>query len=91
MTPTKIVIKNLYKAFAKFFWGSTGAEKRKHWSSWDQLCLPTDERGLGIRSLFDLNKATMAQLWWKFRTSIGSLWSAYMGNKYCKKLYPLLV
>lgn len=75
----------------KFFWGNTRSQSRKHWDYWDALCFSIDEGGLGIRSLFDLNKVTMAKLWWNFRTSIDTLWSAYIGNKYYKKIYRIFV
>lgn len=48
-----------------------------------------EEGGLGFKSLADVNRALMAKLWWKFRTSVGTLWGTYMENKYCKKLHPI--
>lgn len=53
----------MHLAFAKFFWGNTDSEKKRHWVTWDHLCYPLDEGELGIRSLFDLNKVTMTKLW----------------------------
>lgn len=58
--------------------------------AWKDMCYPTDEGGLGITSLSDINKALHAKLWWNFRTYTLSLWASYMGNKYCKKLHPVL-
>lgn len=37
----------MQKIFAKLFWANTGAERRKHWSVWEDLCLPMSEGGLG--------------------------------------------
>lgn len=69
----KGVIKALHRVFAKFFWANTLNEKRRHWATWNDLCFPVEEGGLGFRSLLDINKALTAKLWWNFRTSIGSL------------------
>ncbi|KAG5630121.1 hypothetical protein H5410_001838 [Solanum commersonii] len=71
----------------KVFLGSTGSLKRKHWVAWEDMCIPKEEEGLGFRSLHAVNNALFAKLWWNFRTST-SLWSNYMGNKYCKKRHP---
>ncbi|KAG5619664.1 hypothetical protein H5410_004882 [Solanum commersonii] len=50
-------------------------------------CIPKEEGGLGFRSLHAVNNALFAKLWWNFRIST-SLWSNYIGNKYCKKRHP---
>lgn len=88
LCPPKGVIKSLHRVFAKFFWANTLNEKRRHWSAWDDLSYPVKEGGLGLKFLLDINKALIAKLWWNFRISIGSLWSIYMGNNYCKKMRP---
>uniref|UniRef100_M1D5L9 RNA-directed DNA polymerase (Reverse transcriptase) n=1 Tax=Solanum tuberosum TaxID=4113 RepID=M1D5L9_SOLTU len=89
MNPPKNVIEQIHQMFAKFFWGSTGSLKRKHWVAWEDMCIPKKEGGLGFRSLHAVNNALFAKLWWNFRTST-SLWSNYMGNKYCKKRHPIV-
>ncbi|WMV51732.1 hypothetical protein MTR67_045117 [Solanum verrucosum] len=90
LTPPKSVIRKLHQLFAKLFWSATNAEKRKHWVAWEEMCYPVNEGGLGFRSLEVINRAMHAKLWWNFRTSVGSLWSVYIGNKYCKKRHPVL-
>ncbi|XP_060202424.1 uncharacterized protein LOC132630840 [Lycium barbarum] len=66
-------------------------EKRNgHWTSWQNMCFPKEEGGMGLRSLFDISKALFAKLLWRFRTSC-TLWSTVMSNKYCKKHIPTLV
>lgn len=52
------------------------------------MCVPLNGEGLGFRSLFDINRALIAKLWWNLRTNIGTLWSTYMGYKYGKKMHP---
>lgn len=53
--------------------------------------LSKKEGGIGFRSLPDVSRALFAKLWWNLRTSTSSLWSRYMGNKYCKKLHHIIV
>nr|XP_016495997.1 PREDICTED: uncharacterized protein LOC107815006 [Nicotiana tabacum] len=68
---------------------SIGGNSR-HWSSWNTLCMPCEEGGIGFRSLHDVTKALFCKLWWNFRTK-PSLWSLFMSQKYCKKLIAIIV
>ncbi|XP_059283713.1 uncharacterized protein LOC132037237 [Lycium ferocissimum] len=87
MVPPKCVIKEPHKLFNRFFWQTKHEGTSKHWSAWENLCYPKNERGLGFRSLYDISKALFAKIWWRFRTS-GTLWSKFMWNKYCKRFRP---
>ncbi|XP_042003910.1 uncharacterized protein LOC121752872 [Salvia splendens] len=78
----------LDQQIARFFWGSTNEKKRTHWISWDQVCLPTAEGGLGIRKIKEVLRAFSIKLWWRFREQ-NSLWATYMMAKYCHKASPL--
>nr|XP_009625433.1 uncharacterized protein LOC104116314 [Nicotiana tomentosiformis] len=69
---------------------ASGNGKAGHWASWNNLCLPKREGGLGFRSLHDVSKALFAKLWWNYRTK-DTLWSTFMRNKYCKKINEELV
>lgn len=53
------------------------------------MCYPKREGGLGFRSPDDMCNSFFAKLWWNFRTPT-SLWSIYMWNKYCEKVYSTL-
>ncbi|XP_060216516.1 uncharacterized protein LOC132643998 [Lycium barbarum] len=88
--PPKGVIYDLHRVFARFYWNNSEEGRKRHWSSWMNLCLPKEEGGVGFRSLFDVSKALCDKLWWKFRTT-NTLWSNYMWNKYCKRHYPQYV
>ncbi|KAG5610683.1 hypothetical protein H5410_021964 [Solanum commersonii] len=56
---------------------------------WDTLCLPKLEGGVGFRSIFDVSNALFCKLWWNLRSK-PSPWGAFMINKYCKKLHPIV-
>ncbi|XP_075091889.1 uncharacterized protein LOC142172035 [Nicotiana tabacum] len=90
LDPPNSILGNLHKTFARFFWSTKEEGRSRHWASWQNLCLPKEEGGLGFRSLHDVSRALFAKLWWRFRTT-KSLWSNFMWNKYCKKEVPTLV
>ncbi|XP_060185616.1 uncharacterized protein LOC132615077 [Lycium barbarum] len=90
LAPPKCVLNEIHKIFARYFWINKEEGRNRHWVAWQNVCLPTQEGGLGFKSLFDISNALFAKLWWIFRTS-NTLWANYMWNKYCKKQMPILV
>lgn len=82
--PTTGILKQLEQMIARFFWGSSADHKRTHWISWEQICLPHEEGGLGIRRLKEVLYAFSAKLWWRLREK-NSLWAEHMIQKYCTK------
>ncbi|XP_075097373.1 uncharacterized protein LOC142174882 [Nicotiana tabacum] len=76
VNPPKYVINRLHKLFAQFFWSNTVGGTSRHWASWNTLCMPVEEGGIGFRSLHDVAKALFSKLWWNFRTK-PSLWSSF--------------
>uniref|UniRef100_A0A1S4DHZ1 Reverse transcriptase domain-containing protein n=1 Tax=Nicotiana tabacum TaxID=4097 RepID=A0A1S4DHZ1_TOBAC len=82
----------LHKLFAQFFWSSSVGGTSRHWASWNTLCLPVEEGGIGFRSLYDVAKALFSKLWWNFRTK-SSLWSSFVtldGEWDVDRLFELL-
>jgi len=69
---------------AQFFWSSCIGGKGRHWTSWNKLCLPQAEGGLGFRMMHNVSMALFCKLWWNFRTQ-RTVWSQFLFNKYCKK------
>ncbi|XP_070042576.1 uncharacterized protein [Nicotiana tomentosiformis] len=63
LDPPKNILVYLNKLFARFFWSNKEEGRSKDWSSWQKLCLPKEEGGLGFRSLFDVSRALFAKLW----------------------------
>ncbi|XP_075111250.1 uncharacterized protein LOC107797084 [Nicotiana tabacum] len=82
VNPPNYVINRLHKLFAQFFWSSSVGGTSRHWASWNTLCMPVEEGGIGFRSLHDVAKALFSKLWWNFRTK-PSLWSSFVCQKYC--------
>ncbi|XP_075096329.1 uncharacterized protein LOC142174435 [Nicotiana tabacum] len=56
VNPPKYVINRLHKLFAQFFWSSAVGGTSRHWASWNTLCMPVEEGGIGFRSLHDVTK-----------------------------------
>nr|XP_009783905.1 PREDICTED: uncharacterized protein LOC104232411 [Nicotiana sylvestris] len=90
VNPPSYVINKLHSIFAMFFWSSNVGGSTRHWASWTNLCMPFEEGGIGFRSLHDVSKALFCKLWWNFRTK-PTLWSAFISQKYCKKLNAVIV
>nr|XP_009796280.1 PREDICTED: uncharacterized protein LOC104242863 [Nicotiana sylvestris] len=77
VNPPKYVINRLHKLFAQFFWSNTVGGTSRYWDSWNTLCMPVEEGGIGFRSLHDVAKALFSKLWWNFRTK-PRLWSSFV-------------
>ncbi|XP_015162308.1 uncharacterized protein [Solanum tuberosum] len=84
MNPPSNVMNTIQKMMAQFFWSSCIGGKGRHWTSWNKLCLPQAEGGLGFRMMHDVSMALFCKLWWNFRTQ-RTVWSQFLFNKYCKK------
>lgn len=48
---SKKIIKELEGTFSSFLWGRYNGKFKKRWKSWLSMAMPTDEGGLGFRSL----------------------------------------
>lgn len=68
------IIKELEQKMRKFLWRSDNEGKYKSKASWNSVCLPKLEGGLGIRRLTDVNKALMAYHIWSILSNRNSLW-----------------
>ncbi|KAJ6795099.1 Uncharacterized protein M6B38_227070 [Iris pallida] len=63
---------------AKFIWHGG-----IHAISWEQLCRPRKEGGVGLRSLVSVREAAGIKLAWRFLQG-DSLWSAWMTSRYLR-------
>ncbi|GJS06427.1 RNA-directed DNA polymerase, eukaryota, reverse transcriptase zinc-binding domain protein [Tanacetum coccineum] len=72
-TPTT-VLKDLEGMRARFFWGADVGEKKLHWVSWSRVMASRLEGGLGVGSLFSLNRAMLFKWFWRFFHNPNALW-----------------
>ncbi|CAA7018347.1 unnamed protein product [Microthlaspi erraticum] len=74
--------KSLDRISRDFVWGSTPERRKQHLLSWDKICLPKAEGGLGIRQSSLMNKALLAKVGWRMLHDVTSLWSKVVRSKY---------
>ncbi|XP_027150340.1 uncharacterized protein LOC113750578 [Coffea eugenioides] len=86
VNPPKAVVTRLGIICNTFLWDQRG-DRRTHWASWDKLCFPLVEGGLGFRSFKDMARSFSAKLWWRFRNG-DSMWAEFMHAKYSKGRHP---
>ncbi|WMV11057.1 hypothetical protein MTR67_004442 [Solanum verrucosum] len=86
--PPKTIIKQMEMVMANFFWGDTHGKNKHHWIKWRDLCYPTHEGGVGIKSIQSFCDAFSAKNWWNFRTE-NSLIKQFLEAKYCKRMHPV--
>lgn len=63
-------------------WGSTTEKKKQHLISWQKICKPKEDGGLGIRSSEKMNKALIAKVGWRLLHDDTSLWARVVRHKY---------
>jgi hypothetical protein len=64
------------------FGGDTAVKRKTDLLSWNQICKPKNEGGLGIRETDHMNLAFMMKLAWGLMTEHNSLWVQVLKCKY---------
>ena len=70
------IIAELERIICNFIW-----KDGMHAISWDTICRPKKEGGLGLRKIKDMSKAAGIKLCWRLGT-ITTLWSSWMKYSY---------
>uniref|UniRef100_A0A2N9EQD7 Reverse transcriptase domain-containing protein n=1 Tax=Fagus sylvatica TaxID=28930 RepID=A0A2N9EQD7_FAGSY len=65
-----------------FLWGGMGEDHKYHLVSWDVVCSPVANGGLGIRWLIHCNRALLGSWLWRFGTEESHLWRRVLIAKY---------
>ena len=73
---------NLTSMIRQFWWGQRKNEKKLAWVSWERLCQPKENSGMGFRDLKSFNKALLAKQGWRLQTNTRSLFSRVFKAKY---------
>ena len=66
----------------KFWWGERGNQRKIHWRSWEVLCKPKEEGGMGFKGLVRFNEAMLAKQIWRLQTDKSSLLFKVFSTKY---------
>ena len=66
----------------KFFWGGSDPDKKASLVSWATMCIDKRKGGLGIKSLFKMNKALLCECSRRFAKDRNSLWRKVICSKF---------
>ena len=67
-------LKEVERLCAAFLWSGPDLKTTKAKVSWQDICLPKNEGGLGIRSLKEINKVHNLKLIWRISSLRSSMW-----------------
>ncbi|KAL5546632.1 hypothetical protein UlMin_006319 [Ulmus minor] len=68
-----ILIRELHRLCAQFWWGGEPGKRRMHWCNWEMLCSHKSDGGMGFRDLRLFNKAILAKQAWRIHSHPTSL------------------
>ncbi|XP_024196657.1 uncharacterized protein LOC112199901 [Rosa chinensis] len=69
----KSLCDDLQQLCSQFFWGSTNEKKKIHWRSWDRMCLPNEQGGMGFKHLHSHNLAMLSKQGWRILSNPNSV------------------
>lgn len=75
-------LNQLDKIARAFIWGSSEGNRKQHLVSWDKICKPKREGGLGIRLEKEMNVALLAKLRWRLLNTYDTLWVKVLRKKF---------
>lgn len=86
----KQIFDKINSLFSTFFWGSLEGRPKRKWVSWEAVCKPVDEGGVGLRNIVDVYSSLQFKFAWRF-ISEDTLWSRFFKGKYVKHHHISLV
>jgi hypothetical protein len=79
------VIRSIKQKFNRFLWNGNEVCFAKEKVSWDLICVPKREGGLGLKRLEEWNRAVILKHIWNLFTKSGSLWVAWININLIKE------
>jgi len=76
------IVSRLEKIIRDFLWNSNDNGNGLHWVSWNEVCRPKHEGGLGIRPLRVINDALKTKWLWRFAKEEDAMWKNMIKAKY---------
>ncbi|GKU85525.1 hypothetical protein SLEP1_g191 [Rubroshorea leprosula] len=78
----KDILYSLDRIHRNFLWEGKGEGKKTNWVSWERVCKPKEEGGLGIRDLRKFNVALMGKWLGRLANMEEGLWKSVIEGKY---------
>ncbi|XP_048620189.1 uncharacterized mitochondrial protein AtMg00310-like [Brassica napus] len=80
----KSLCKQIQSILTRFWWDLKPNIRKMCWVAWDNLTLPKNAGGLGVREIEVFNDALLAKIPWRLLRNPNSLLGQVLLNKYCK-------
>jgi len=65
----------LERVMRNFLWSKHDSDRGFHWVSWNEICCPREDGGLGIRPLRTMNEVLKTKWLWRFAIEDDALWN----------------
>ncbi|KAL9859010.1 hypothetical protein AtNW77_Chr1g0043231 [Arabidopsis thaliana] len=85
----KAINSKLRSAIANFWWKTNENSNGIHWITWDKVCNPHSEGGLGFRTIEEFNLALLAKKLWRLIRFLNSLLSRVLRGRNFRFSDPL--
>ncbi|GAU51253.1 hypothetical protein TSUD_412460, partial [Trifolium subterraneum] len=82
----KSCLHEIEKIQRTFIWGHSEEGRKAHMIGWNQVTLPKEMGGLGIRKLAPMNDAFLMKFGWSLRMGERSLWAQVLRGKYGRNI-----
>ncbi|XP_058766322.1 uncharacterized mitochondrial protein AtMg00310-like [Vicia villosa] len=78
----KKVAKKITSIQSKFLWGGVEERRRIHWVKWEDVTLPLNKGGLGVKNIVLFNLALLNKWRWRIIQRQESLWFKVLNSRY---------
>lgn len=70
----------------RFLWSGSDEVRKIAWVSWEHICKPKWEGGLGVKDLYKLNVSLLGKWRWRMIHERGKLWYKILWTKYGSRI-----
>ncbi|GAU48137.1 hypothetical protein TSUD_293770 [Trifolium subterraneum] len=76
------LINSMVRIQRNFLWGGGINDKKLCWVKWDQICLPKESGGLGVKNLELFNLALLSKWKWRLLSDGDAIWDDLLRFRY---------